>query len=45
MVLRLGRGGWGTTDADADKGLSVTLIRKPFGKVDSSLSYCAGTRL
>lgn len=32
----------GTTDGDADKGSSVTLIRKLTGKVDSSLVYCAG---
>lgn len=35
----------GTTDADADKGLSATLIGKPTGKVDSSLVYCAGPGL
>lgn len=46
MVLRIRQpGGWGTADADADKGLSVTLIRQPFGKVDSSSVYCAGTCL
>lgn len=43
--MSLAYGGWGTIDADADQDLSGTLLRKPFGKVDSSLVYCAGTCL
>lgn len=34
----------GTTDADADKGLSATL-GKPTGKDDSGLVYCAASGL